>query len=207
MTRLKPLSLLGTALVGLSLTLATASHAAEPPVALTPATTFDTLKEGLSAYTRRDYTKAQTILSPLARAGNVTARYMLASIQLNARPPQPAGETEMQKLAGEGHIGAMRDLGKLYYAIQIPPRIADARKWLTEAAQRSDPEAQNMLGILYLKGEGDIQPDPVQAYMWLSLAAERGDAASGLMLENERYFTPAVRAEGAARARQWKPQR
>lgn len=208
MTRLKPSSLIGAALVGLSLT--AGSHAAEPAVQLLPVgqlTTFDHLKDGISAYSRRDYTQAQKTLTPLAKAGNTTARYMLASMQLNARPPQPAGETEMIKLAKDGHIGAMRDLGKLYYIVRNPPQIAEAQKWLTEAAQRSDPEAQNMLGVLYLKGEGDITPDPAQAYMWLSLAAERGDAASGLMLENERYFTPSVRTEGAARARQWKPVR
>jgi len=210
MTRLKPFSLLGAGLLGLGLTLAAVSHAAEPAVQLLPVgqmTTFDVLKDGISAYSRRDYAQAQKVLTPLAKSGNITARYMLASMQLNARPPQPAGEAEMLKLAQEGHIGAMRDLGKLYYIVKNPPQIAEAQKWLTEAAQRSDTESQNMLGVLYLKGEGGIQPDPVQAYMWLSLAAERGDAASGLMLENERYFTAAIRTEGATRARQWKPVR
>ena len=46
---------------------------------------------------------------------------------------------------------------------------------IPQAAQQNNAEAQNKLGILYLKGQGLAQDD-VQASTWFSKAAELGDA-------------------------------
>lgn len=46
-------------------------------------------------------------------------------------------------------------------------------------AERGDDRAQYWLGIMYYEGKGVIR-DNVNAYMWLSLAAERGNRAARL---------------------------
>jgi TPR repeat protein len=42
-------------------------------------------------------------------------------------------------------------------------------------AERGNPKAQNVLGVMYRKGEG-VTRNPGRALMWFSLAAKRGDA-------------------------------
>lgn len=41
-------------------------------------------------------------------------------------------------------------------------------------AEQGNVDAQYALGLAYAEGRG-IEPDNVQAYMWLSLAVEQGD--------------------------------
>ena len=42
-------------------------------------------------------------------------------------------------------------------------------------AEQGNPKAQNVLGVMYRKGEG-VTRNPVRAFMWFSFAAKRGDA-------------------------------
>ena len=48
-------------------------------------------------------------------------------------------------------------------------------------AEQGNAKAQNVLGVMYRKGEGVIR-SPARAFMWFSLAAKRGDtkAKAGL---------------------------
>lgn len=55
---------------------------------------------------------------------------------------------------------------------------ADARKRFNElkaAAEKGDPEAQQILGLAYAIGEG-VGTDPIEAVRWFRLAAEHGSA-------------------------------
>ncbi|MEX8497135.1 MAG: tetratricopeptide repeat protein [Leptothrix ochracea] len=171
------------------------------------ADTFSTLKEGLMAYMKGEHSTVIKTLAPLAKTGNTTAQYLTASSQLNAKPPLrdlAAGEATLLKLAAQGHVGAMRDLGKINTFVKSPTNLPEAQKWLTEAAERGNDDAQNMLGVMLLSSDGGIKVDAVQAYKWLLLAAERGHVVSGLMLESDK-FTPEHKAQGAALAKDWKP--
>jgi len=41
-------------------------------------------------------------------------------------------------------------------------------------AERGDVDAQYAVGLIYAEGRG-VEPDPVQAYYWLTRAIEQGD--------------------------------
>jgi TPR repeat protein len=42
-------------------------------------------------------------------------------------------------------------------------------------AEQGNAKAQNVLGVMFRKGEG-VSKNPVRAHMWFSFAAKRGDA-------------------------------
>jgi hypothetical protein len=50
---------------------------------------------------------------------------------------------------------------------------AEAVKWFRKAAEQGDAKAQYNLGLCCGSGEGTAK-DPVEAYMWLSVAATGG---------------------------------
>jgi TPR repeat protein len=47
-------------------------------------------------------------------------------------------------------------------------------KWYRLAAEQGDVDAQNNLGVMYVKGTG-INQDYILARMWFNLAANNGD--------------------------------
>lgn len=58
-------------------------------------------------------------------------------------------------------------------------------------AEQGNPKAQNVLGVMYRKGEG-VTRNPVRAFMWFSLAAKRGDARAKADLRDvSQTMTPA----------------
>jgi TPR repeat protein len=42
-------------------------------------------------------------------------------------------------------------------------------------AEKGNPKAQSVIGVMYRKGEG-VARNPLRAFMWFSMAAARGDA-------------------------------
>ena len=62
-------------------------------------------------------------------------------------------------------------------------------------AENGNPKAQGVLGRMYRKGQG-VARNPAQAFMWLSLAARRGDArARADMREVSQAMSPQERAQ------------
>ena len=58
-------------------------------------------------------------------------------------------------------------------------------------AQAGNARAQSIMGVMYRKGQG-VAPDSARAYMWLSVAAARGDAkARAELREVSKEMTPA----------------
>jgi uncharacterized protein len=166
------------------------------------------LKEGAIAYSRGDFATALRELKPLAEQGQPLAQYLVGVSQVNAKPPLGnvgEGEDWLKKAAGQGQIAAMRYLGELN--LFAKKDRAEARRWLLQAADRGDAEAQHLMAIYLLDGpEADASRG--EAYMWLHLAAERGHVLSGVMLTTVRPpFSPEQRADGLRRAGEWKPVR
>ena len=58
-----------------------------------------------------------------------------------------------------------------------------AIKWMRNAAERGDLEAQKALGRFYLTGLEEMGADPREAHKWLILAAERGDREAKTLLK------------------------
>jgi len=72
-------------------------------------------------------------------------------------------------------------------------------------ADQGDAKAQNNLGNMYDNGQG-VAKDDAEAYEWYLLAGAQGDEEAKKAIElMERVLTPAQRAEGQKRAREFKP--
>lgn len=65
---------------------------------------------------------------------------------------------------------------------------------LIAEAERGDVDAQYAAGLIYAEGRG-VEPDPVQAYYWLTRAVEQGDADAEIL----RRFVAAGMSEGEFR--------
>jgi TPR repeat protein len=57
-------------------------------------------------------------------------------------------------------------------------------------AEQGNAKAQNVLGVMFRKGEG-VAKSPARAHMWFSLAAKRGEAGARAELRDmSRTMTP-----------------
>jgi len=65
-------------------------------------------------------------------------------------------------------------------------------------AEKGNPKAQSVIGVMYRKGEG-VARNSARAFMWFSLAAKRGDAkAKAELREVSRDMAPAEIAQAQA---------
>jgi TPR repeat protein len=62
----------------------------------------------------------------------------------------------------------------LHYGHGVPEDHPAAAEWYRRAAEQGMPQAQGMLGLLYLEGDG-VPQDDSQAAAWVRKAAEEGD--------------------------------
>src|SRR5712671_1440370 len=68
-------------------------------------------------------------------------------------------------------------------------------------AEQGNPKAQNVLGVMFRKGEG-VPKNPVRAHMWFSFAAKRGDAkAKAELREVSRTMTAQEISQAEAMAK------
>jgi TPR repeat protein len=66
-----------------------------------------------------------------------------------------------------------------------------AIKLFRPLAEAGNAKAQGILGVMYRKGEG-VTPSSARAFMWLSIAAARGDGTAKVKLrEMAKEMTPA----------------
>ena len=72
-------------------------------------------------------------------------------------------------------------------------------KWYCLAAHHGLPKARNHLGNYYRRGLPPISPDPVQAYLWYSLAG------ADMALFKIEGITPAQIAEAERLVAEWEP--
>ena len=74
------------------------------------------------------------------------------------------------------------------------------------SAEQGNQDAQLLLGQAYFQNLKELQPDPVQADMWLRLAAKDNLPFYQLQLEAaERQMNADQIAKGKALAAAWKP--
>lgn len=55
----------------------------------------------------------------------------------------------------------------------MPQDIEEAVRWYTAAAKQGNPQAQNNLGVCYLKGTG-VNQNLKEAAKWITLSAQQG---------------------------------
>ena len=84
-------------------------------------------------------------------------------------------------------------------------RFDDAAQGFGEFAARGDHRSQYWLGMMYYEGKG-VPRDHLRAYMWLSLAAERGNRGAGIGLDAVvRRLSEDELGEARAMAANWRP--
>ncbi|QTD94267.1 tetratricopeptide repeat protein [Burkholderia anthina] len=91
------------------------------------------------------------------------------------------------KQAAKTQPKAAYDLGLRYFRGDgVRQDSYQALKWMRDAAERGDLQAQKALGSFYLFGLEEMGSDPREADKWLSIVAARGDKESKKLLELAR---------------------
>ncbi len=104
---------------------------------------------GLAAYDSGDYDAAYLAWLPLAKSGDGDAQAAIADLYLSELLTRPTGANERRRVQ------------------------RTAVFWYSLAARCGHAVAQLNLGDLNARGIGTVR-NPVQAYMWLGLAARQG---------------------------------
>ena len=156
----------------------------------------------------KGYAAAYKELTPLAEQGNPDAEATLAKMYLMGRgvlkDPDEAHKL-FEKAAAGGNADAQFFLGSP--AVINHTNIPEGLKWLRLSAGQGNRDAMLLLGKSYLSGLGpDLPPDPVQADMWMRLAADQNLPFYGNELRlAEKEMSAAQIAKGKALAAAWKP--
>lgn len=154
----------------------------------------DSYQDGLTAFSGEDYAKALDLLLPYAKDGNAEAAYIIGELYgprswgLKGENRNGVEQDNSQAIywwgeaARHGHSEAQLKLG--WWLMKggdvVKQDEAAGLNWLLMAANQGEPQAQYEVGLAYWKGRG-AKPDPIAAYMWLSLCADQPgfDNASG----------------------------
>jgi TPR repeat protein len=138
-------------------------------------------EDGIAAFRRGDFGTAAQLWKPLADNGKAEAQNDLGSLYVHG-------------------AGVKRDDVEA-----VRQDLAAALMWYRRGAEQGNADAQFNLAGMYYRGKG-VSQDFTLAYMWVSLAAAKGDAE---FIKNRDLIaakmTPAQLAEGQRLVRDWKP--
>lgn len=158
-----------------------------------------------------DHQAALEEMRPLAEKGEAKAQYdyaLMFEIGLVVNQNQAEAARWYMKSAAQGYPYAQNNLGVMYEEGRGVERDdAKAADLFRQAARKGLAKAQFSLGRMYAEGRGLIG-DPVQAYLWLSLAAADEDLKDAKKLRDNlaREMTPAQIAQARKLVRGFKPQ-
>ncbi len=159
------------------------------------------------AYEQKDYATALKELTPLAEKGDADAQFILGKIYWDGKgvlKDLDQGTKWFKASATQGNADAQFFLGSFYL---LPHRdITEGVKWLRLSAEQGNQDAQWLLGKAYLQGDKELPRDPVQAEMWLWLAAKDNlEFYENTLRSAEGQMSPDQVAKGKALAAAWKP--
>jgi TPR repeat protein len=156
------------------------------------------VKAGVEAWQRSDYTAAVASWRPLAEKGDPDASFNLGqAYRLGRGVPTnlAAAQTWFERAANKGHLDAQTTLGLLLF--QNGSR-AQGLKWLKAAAEKGEPRASLVYGTALVNGDGVTQ-DPVLGYAYVSRSAAQGLGPAQETLKQLDQLLPAEdRKKGAA---------
>jgi hypothetical protein len=105
--------------------------------------------------------------------------------------------------AKQGDPLAMTLIGLKYF--QHEPTRKKAPEYFSQAARQGFAPAQLELGMLYENGEV-VPKDDLQAFLWFSLAAAKGEQKAVSCLQNLKAgMNPQRQAAGQELVKQWRP--
>jgi uncharacterized protein len=160
------------------------------------------VKSGIEAWQRADYSGAVGIWRPLAEKGDADAQFNLGQAYRLGRGVATnlaAAKTWFERAANQGHIDAETTLGLLLFQNSDQ---ASGLKWLKKASEKGEPRAMLVYGTALVNGDSVTQ-DPVLGYAYVSRAAAQGLGPAKQTLEQLDQLLPdAERKRGAEMARQ-----
>jgi len=131
------------------------------------------VKTGIDAWQRSDYSGAVAIWKPLAEKGDADAEFNLGqAYRLGRGVPTNLAEAKnwFERAAAKGHVDAQTTLGLLLFQ---NGNQAEGLKWLKQAAEQGEPRALLVYGTALVNGDGVTQ-DPILGYAYVSRAAAQG---------------------------------
>jgi TPR repeat protein len=159
------------------------------------------------AYEQKDYAIAFKEATPLAEQGNADAQVLLGRMYMRGQGVllDPDQAIKWLKLsAAQGNADAQFLLGSIYLLPQKD--VPEGLKWMRLSAEQGNQDAQYLLGKAYIQGLQGLPRDPIQAEMWLSLAAKDNlEFYQGELANAEKQMSMVQLARGRALAVAWKP--
>jgi uncharacterized protein len=131
------------------------------------------VKAGIDAWQRADYSKAVAIWRPLADKGDADAQFNLGQAYRLGRGVSTnlaAAKTWFERAANQGHVDAETTLGLLLFQNGDQ---SEGLSWLKKAALQGEPRALLVYGTALVNGDSVTQ-DPVLGYAYVSRAAAQG---------------------------------
>ena len=134
-------------------------------------------RAGSQAYRRGDVVQAMDLLRKSADAEHAPAQSLLAYI-LDKSGASEEAVAYYRKAAAQGDADGEFGLGSMYAAGEGVKRdLAEARKWITRAAEQGHAGAVNTLALAYIKGDLGIeetQRKGDEALRWVRRASDSG---------------------------------
>jgi len=158
------------------------------------------VKAGIDAWQRADYSAAIAIWRPLAEAGDADAQFNLGqAYRLGRGVPinLSAAKTWFERAAKTGHLDAQTTLGLLLFqnGDQTQGLI-----WLKQAAEKGEARALLVYGTALYNGDGVTQ-DRMLGYAYVNRAATLGLApAKETLAQLDSLMPPADRQRAIAMA-------
>ena len=141
----------------------------------------DDFRAGSQAYRTGDVVQAMALLKRSADAGHAPSQSLLAYILDKAEFDEDA-VAYYRKAAAQGDAEGEFGLGSMYAAGEGVKRDrAEARKWITRAAEKGHELAIRTLALAYIKGELGIDESErggAEALRWVRRAADTGELAA-----------------------------
>jgi hypothetical protein len=149
------------------------------------------VKAGIDAWQRADYSAAVGIWRPLAEKGDADAQFNLGqAYRLGRGVPINLGaaKTWFERAAASGHLDAETTLGLLLFQNGDQ---ADGLKWLKKAAEQGEPRAQLVYGTALYNGDG-ITENKMLGYAYVSRSATQGLVPAQQTLSELDQLMPAA---------------
>lgn len=141
----------------------------------------DEFREGSKAYSSGDVVQAMALLRKPADAGHAASQSLLAYI-LDKSGFNDEALAYYRKAAAQGNADGEFALGSKYASGEgIKRDHAQARKWITSAAEKGHVSATSVLATAYVKGDlgvGEGERGGAEALRWVRRAADTGDVAA-----------------------------
>jgi hypothetical protein len=154
------------------------------------------VRSGIEAWEKADYSAAVAIWRPLADEGDADAAFNLGqAYRLGRGVPQnmAAAQGWFERAARKGHVDAQATLGMMLF--QSGNQTGGLR-WLKMAAIRGEPKAMLVYGSALFNGDG-IPRDPVLGYRYVVGAAKAGLDPARMTLQRMDEVLPAEDRERA----------